>query len=405
MRNLRFPERRGILYAICAVTRPTANDWEDNLVKTYRILVINPGSTSTKLSMFENDRCLFTEDTFHDSSVLLKFPTINDQLAYRMEVVRGFLRDRGVDLHGVDAIVGRGGGSYSVLGGVYAIDERLVEDTRAAKGGLYHASMLGVQMAKELHDEYGGLMLMMDPPVVDELCDLARVTGVRGVYRKATCHALNLKETARRHAHSLGKRYEDCNLIVCHIDGGISVTAHCHGRMIDGNDAGGGEGPFTPTRMGSMAVTDVIGAMGGCTAQALKRLCSQAGGLTSHFGTSNSDAIHAMVDAGDPRATRVWQAMIYQVCKAIGSMACVLEGQVDGIVLTGGLLRFEDVLADIRRRCGWIAPVTAYPGEFEQEAMAAGALRVLTGEETALTYPGHPVWQGFADEADGAEGA
>ena len=370
----------------------------DEIVKTYRIFIINPGSTSTKLSMFENDKCLFTEDTFHDSSILLKYPSINDQLDYRMAVVHRFLSDRGIDLRGVDAIVGRGGGCYSILGGVYNIDDRLIEDTREAKGGLYHASMLGVQMAKALHDEYGGLMLMMDPPVVDELCDLARVTGVRGVYRTAICHALNLKETARRHARSLGKRYEECNLIVSHIDGGISVTAHAHGRMIDGNDAGGGEGPFTPTRMGSMAVTDVIGALGGCTQREIKRLCSQAGGLTSHFGTSNSDTIHAMVERGEPRAVRVWQAMIYQVCKEIGSMAAVLEGQVDGIVLTGGLLRFDDVLSDIRRRCGWIAPVTAYPGEFEQEAMAAGAMRVLTGEEEALTYPGRPVWDGFADE-------
>lgn len=373
-------------------------DLGDETVKTYRIFVINPGSTSTKLSMFENDRCLFTEDTFHDSSILLKFPTINDQLDYRMAVVHKFLKDRGIDLHGVDAIVGRGGGCYSILGGVYNIDDKLVEDTREAKGGLYHASMLGVQMARMLHEEYGGLMLMMDPPVVDELCDLARVTGVRGVYRTAICHALNLKETARRNARSLGKRYEECNLIVCHIDGGISVTAHAHGRMIDGNDAGGGEGPFTPTRMGSMAVTDVIGALGGRTHEEIKRLCSQAGGLTSHFGTSNSDVIHKKVEQGDPRATRVWQAMIYQVCKAIGSMAVALEGRVDGIVLTGGLLRFADVLEDIRRRCGWIAPVTAYPGEFEQEAMAAGAMRVLTGEEEALTYPGRPVWNGFDDE-------
>ena len=370
----------------------------DVIVKTYRIFVINPGSTSTKFSMFENDTCLFTEDVFHDSSVLLTFPTINDQLSYRMEVIRGYIREKNIDLRGIDAIVGRGGGCYSILGGVYNIDERLIRDTREAKGGLYHSSMLGVQMAKELHDEYGGLLLMMDPPVVDELCDLARVTGVRGVYRTAICHALNLKETARRHARSIGKKYEDCNLIVSHIDGGISVTAHKNGRMIDGNDAGGGEGPFTPTRMGTMAVTDIIGALGDRTHAELKALCSQAGGFTSHFGTSNSDIIHAMVEQGDPRATRVWQAMIYQVCKTIGSMAVALEGMVDGIVLTGGLLRFDDVLADIRRRCEWIAPVTAYPGEFEQEAMAAGAMRVLTGEEEALTYSGKPVWNGFEDE-------
>lgn len=350
--------------------------------------------------MFENETCLFTEDTFHDSSVLLTFPTINDQLDYRMAVVRQFLKDRNIDLTGVDAIVGRGGGCYSILGGVYNIDDRLIQDTREAKGGLYHASMLGVQMAKALHDEYGGALLMMDPPVVDELCDLARVTGVKGLYRTAICHALNLKETARRHARSLGKKYEECNLIVSHIDGGISVTAHKNGRMIDGNDAGGGEGPFTPTRVGTIAVTDVIGALGDRSPQELKALCSQAGGLFSHFGTSNSDTIHAMVEAGDPRAVRVWQAMLYQVCKTIGSMAVVLEGKVDGIVLTGGLLRFPDVLEAIEQRCGWIAPITPYPGEFEQEAMAAGAMRVLTGEEEALTYSGKPVWSGFADEQE-----
>jgi len=367
-------------------------------MKNYRIFIINPGSTSTKLSMFENDRCLFTVDTFHDSKELLKFPSINDQLDYRMAVVHKFLADKGIDLTGVDAIVGRGGGCCAILGGIYRIDDKLIEDTRNCAGGLYHSSMLGVQMAKMLHDEFGGELLMMDPPVVDELCDLARVTGVRGVYRKSAVHALNLKETARRHAKSLGKRYEDCNFIVSHIDGGISVTAHKKGRMIDGNNAGGGEGPFSPTRMGTMAITDVIGELGDRTPQELKKLCSQAGGLTSHFGTSNSDIVHAMVDAGDTRAIRVWQAMIYQICKDIGAMAAVLEGDVDGIVLTGGLLRFDDVLADITRRCGFIAPVTAYPGEFEQEAMAAGAMRVLTGEEDALVYPGRPAWNGFDDE-------
>ncbi|MBR3795146.1 MAG: butyrate kinase [Clostridia bacterium] len=367
-------------------------------MKAYRIFVINPGSTSTKISMFENENCLFTEDTFHDSSVLRTFPTINDQLDYRMAVVHQFLEQKGIDLTGVDAIVGRGGGCYPIPGGVYKIDERLLQDTRESRSGLYHASMLGVQMAKVLHDEYGGELLMMDPPVVDELCDLARMTGVRGVYRKTATHALNLKATARKHAEKLGRHYEDCNFIICHIDGGISVTAHCKGRMIDANDAGGGEGPFTPTRMGSMAITDIIGAMGEYTHEELKALCSQAGGLSSHFGTSDSDVVHALVEAGDARAVRVWQAMIYQICKEIGAMAAVLEGRVDAIVLTGGLLRFSDVREGIERRCGFIAPVAVYPGECEQEAMAAGAMRVLTGEEEALCYPGKPVWNGFEDE-------
>ena len=337
--------------------------------KIYRILVINPGSTSTKLSMFENETCLFTEDVFHDSSVLKKFPTINDQLDYRMEVVDKFLKDGNIDLTGVDAIVGRGGGCYSVEGGIYKIDDRLIQDTKAAKGGLYHSSMLGVQMADVLHKKYGGIMIMMNPPIVDELCDLARVTGVDGVYRR----------------------------VVCHIAGGISITAHKKGKMIDGNDAGGGEGPFTPTRMGTMAVTDITRYFWDKTQAEMKSLCSQTGGLSSYFGTSNSDAIHKKVEEGDRKATRVWNAMIYQVIKYIGSMSTVLQGKVDGIVLTGGLLRFPEVEEKIRESCGWIAPVTSYPGEFEQEAMAFGALRVLRGEEEAKIYPGKPVWDGFKD--------
>ncbi len=367
-------------------------------MKPYRIFIINPGSTSTKLSMFENENCLFTEDTFHDSTVLRQFPTFNDQLDYRMEVLRRFLRDHRIDLTGVDAIVGRGGGCHSVEGGIYHIDETLLRDTRNCVGGIYHSSMLGVQMAAELQKEYGGLMLMMDPTVVDELCDLARVTGVRGVYHKAGSHALNMKAVARKHAESLGKRYEDCNLIVAHIDGGISISAHRDGRMFDGNNGSGGDGPMSPTRMGGMAVTDLITNFPDGSNARLKDLCSQAGGFSSHFGTSNSDTVHAMVEAGDPRAARVWSAMIYQTAKYIGSMAAVLEGKVDAIVLTGGLLRFDDIAESIRRYCGWIAPVVCYPGEMEQEAMALGALRVLRGEEQVKTYSGRPVWDGFPDD-------
>lgn len=354
----------------------------------YKIFIINPGSTSTKLSYFLNDQCVVTGETFHDSSELLGFPSINDQLDFRMGVLHQFLKEHHIDLTGVDAIVGRGGPCWAVPGGSYAIDRQLIADTRACVGGVYHASMLGVQMAKALQEEYGGLTMMVDPPVVDELQPLARLSGVKGIHRRAVCHALNLKAAARQHAKVLGRPYEALNLIVCHIDGGISITAHKQGRMIDGNDAGGGEGPFTPTRMGTMAVTDVINRLRDRSYEEIKALCSQAGGLSSYFGTSNSDAVHRRAEAGDPAAALVWEAMIYQTAKAIGSMAAVLEGKVDGIVLTGGLLRFDDVLEGIRRRCGWIAPVSAYPGEFEQQAMADAALRVLRGQEALLPYPG-----------------
>ena len=365
------------------------------MTRTYRIFIINPGSTSTKLSLFENDKNIYTTDVFHDSKILLSFPTINDQLDYRMKVIYDFLKEDHIDLTGIDAVVGRGGGCYAVPGGIYQIDERLIADTRAAKGGLYHASMLGVQMANEVHQKYGGIMIMMDPPVVDELCDDARITGLKGVYRRAVSHALNLKATARTHAKRMGKRYEDCNFIVCHIDGGISVTAHEHGRMIDGNDAGGGEGPFTPTRMGSLAVTDGRRVLLGRSDREIRDLCSQAGGLSSWFGTSNSDKVHRMVEDGNETAVRVWNAMIYQITKWIGMMSTPLKGQVDAILLTGGLLRFPEIGKRIEESCSFIAPVYQYPGEFEQEAMAAGAMRILTGEEQVKTYPGKPVWSGF----------
>jgi len=365
--------------------------------KKYKIFVINPGSTSTKISLFENMECLFTTSIFHDSSVLRSFASINDQLGYRMELIWKFLEEKGIDLTGIDAVVGRGGGAYSVVSGTYLVDELLLADNKAIKSGVQHASVLGIQMAQEVHKRYGGTMFMVDPPMVDEFCDLARVSGVDGIYRKARNHVLNLKAAGRIHAESMGRRYEECNFVICHIDGGISITAHEKGRMIDGNDASGGEGPFTPTRMGSLSLVDVLEYLKEGTVEELRGLCSQTGGFSSYFGTSNSDIVHKMVEEGDPKAVRVWNAMIYQIAKWIGSMSAVLKGKVDGIILTGGLVRFEDVVKGIEEHCGWIAPVAAYPGEFEQERMAEGALQVLRGEEEAKRYPGKPVWSGFSD--------
>lgn len=365
-------------------------------MKNYKILVINPGSTSTKLSLFINETNQFTCDVFHDSSILKKFPTINDQLDYRMQVVFDFIEKNQIDLTDLDAIASRGGPCFAVSSGTYEVDEVLIEDTKNSKGGLYHASMLGVQMAQRIQEQFGGRIFMSDPTVVDEYCDLARITGIDGIYRKAICHALNLKVVARKYAQSLNKQYEDLNLIVCHIDGGITITAHDHGKMIDGNDGGGGEGPFTPTRMGSMAVSDIIRYLWDKPKEEMLNLCSCTGGLSNYFGTSNSDEIHQLVGQ-DAKATRVWQAMIYQICKSIGAMSCVLKGQIDGIVLTGGLMRFSDIYEQIQERCGWLAPIAVYEGEYEQEALALHAYHVLTQKETLKEYTGQPVWQGFEE--------
>lgn len=216
-------------------------------MKNYKILVINPGSTSTKLSLFINEKNIITSDVFHDSSILRSFKTINDQLPYRLKVIDKFIQENEIDLSDLDAIASRGGPCYSLTSGTYEVDDQLIEDTRSSKGGLYHSSMLGVQMAKKIQEKYGGKIFMSDPTVVDEYGDLARITGIDGIYRKAICHALNLKAVARKYANEIKQPYEKLNLIVCHIDGGITITAHEHGRMIDGNDGGGGDGPFTPT--------------------------------------------------------------------------------------------------------------------------------------------------------------
>lgn len=363
-------------------------------MKNYHILVINPGSTSTKLSYYINEEHQFTCDVFHDSSILKTFPTINDQLDYRMEVVNQFLKEH--DIQHLDAIACRGGASYSVVSGTYEVNDLLIQDTKEAKGGLYHSSMLGVQMAQQIQKKYDCKVFMSDPTVVDEYSDLARVTGIDGIYRRSICHALNLKAVAKKYAQSLNRPYEDLNLIVCHIDGGITITAHQYGKMIDGNDGGGGEGPFTPTRMGSMAISDVIHYLWDLSREEMLNLCSVTGGLCNYFGTSNADVIHQKVEQNDPKATLVWNAMIYQVAKQIGAMSTVLCGHVDGIVLTGGLLRFSDVSEQIKDRCGWIAPIALYPGEYEQEALAKNALEVLKGEKQAMIYTGKPVWDHFS---------
>lgn len=365
----------------------------------YKLLVINPGSTSTKVSYFENEKNIYTESVFHDAPVLLSFPTANDQIPMRRKVIEEFLARHDIRMEDIDVFVGRGGCAYSQPSGVIEIDARLVADTAADVGGSDHPAKLGVMLAYDLCTEFGGKMYTVNPTNVDEFCDYARPTGIAGLYRRAQTHVLNQKGIADIHAKAMGKRYEDCNFIVCHIDGGITVTAHEKGRMIDSTEGAGGDGPFTPTRLGSIPVMEVLTYLDeGHSTDDVRKMLSRAGGFVSHFGTSNSDTIHAMVEAGDRKASVIWNTMVYQLCKSIGEMAAVLKGQVDGILLTGGLVRFADIVEGIQDRCGWIAPIAVYPGECEQEAMANAVLEVLRGEKTANTYSGKPVFQGFGWE-------
>ena len=361
------------------------------------LLVINPGSTSTKTSLFENERKVFERNLFHDSSVLLKFPHVNDQMPFRSDVILAALKEEGVAPESIDAFVGRGGSACTQPGGLMRIDRRLFDDTVAGVGGSEHPARLGVMLAWTFAEKFGKPAFTLNATNVDEFGDLARLTGIKGVYRVSHSHVLNQKAVAEFHSAKNGRRYEDCNYIVAHIDGGITVAAHDHGRMVDGNMGADGEGAFTPTRIGSVPVLQLLDYIDAHSVEDVRLRCSRAGGFTDLFGTSNSDTIHALVEKGDRKATLVWNTMVYQICKMIGEMSAVLCGKVDAILLTGGLLRFPDIEETIRARCGFIAPIAVYPGEMEQEAMALPALKALRGELEPRAYTGRNVWQGFGD--------
>jgi len=365
--------------------------------RTYRILVINPGSTSTKVSLFDDRRLVFERSLFHEASELLKFPHVNRQLPFRKDVILKMLADEKVDPESIDAFVGRGGSACTQTGGVTAVDERLFDDTVAGVGGSEHPAKLGVMLAWEFSRRYGKPAYTLNPTNVDEFCELARLTGIRGVYRQSRSHVLNQKAVASFHAERLGRRYEDCRFVVAHIDGGITVSAHENGRMVDGNMGADGEGAFTPTRIGSIPVPALLDYIEAHSVADVRLRCTRAGGFVDLLGTANADTVHKLVDEGDRKATLVWQTMIYQVCKMIGEMGAVLCGRVDAILLTGGLVRFGDVVAGIRERCGFLAPVEVYPGEMEQEALAFPVLQVLRGEAKARAYSGRNVWNGFGD--------
>lgn len=325
--------------------------------KNWRVLVINPGSTSTKIGLFEGDDEVFTKSIDHDAKALAEFATVTDQMPYRRDMILEALKENGKSLNDVDAFVGRGGGLLPLDGGTYAINDTLLDHARRGANGVQHPAQLGSQLAFAFAQEAGGKpAFVVNPPDTDELCDVARMTGASGVYRHVHLHALNLKETAIRHAATLGKRYDECNFVVCHIGGGISISAHNHGRMIDGNDIVGGEGPMTPTRCGSMPVVEVLDLIeGGKTTSDVRKLCLKSGGFVDLLGTSDAREVQARAANGDKAADRAWSAMEYQVCKWVGAMACALHGKVDGILLGGGMVHSKELVANITAACGWIA--------------------------------------------------
>lgn len=367
-------------------------------MKAYKVFTINPGSTSTKIALFEGDKRLYSENVSHDAKELEKYKTMSDQLPYRRDTIMSLLNEAGITLDNVDVFVGRGGGLLSMEGGTYEVTYLMLDHARNCANGVIHPAALGSQLAHEFAEQYGAKVMVVNPPDVDELQDLARMTGIKGVNRIIHLHALNLKETAIRHSKNvMNKRYEECNYVVCHIGGGISVSAHQKGKMVDGYDIVGGEGPMAPTRTGSIAIADLLGYIKENQLEIadVKKLCTGTGGFVSHVGISDAIELKNRIKNSDKYAEMIWNTMIYQIEKCIGSMATVLHGKVDGILLGGGMVYNEDLVKQITDTCSFIAPITAYPGEFEMEAMAAGAIRVLSGEEEAKQYTGKRIWDGF----------
>ena len=353
-----------------------------------KVLALNPGSTSTKVALFEDGKELWSETQRYDTDVIGKFASIPAQEGFRLDEIRKCLEAHGTNLAELDAVVGRGGLLRPIESGTYEVNDKMLSDERSCKWGS-HASNLGAPLAVRLAAEGGcRRAFIVDPVVVDELGPLARYSGLPEIERRSIFHALNQKSVARRAASDLGKPYEQCNFIIAHMGGGISVGAHDHGRVTDVNNALDGDGPFSPERAGSLPAGGLVrlAFSGRYDQPTLLKMVTGRGGLVAHLGTNDFREVRRRMAEGDEKAKLLFEALAYQVSKEIGACAAVLEGKVDAVILTGGLAYSEEFTGLIAGRVSFAAPVRIYPGEDEMQALADGAFRVLKGTETARQY-------------------
>ncbi|MGM0602615.1 MAG: butyrate kinase [Bacillota bacterium] len=353
----------------------------------YKILVINPGSTSTKLAVFENKKKLIEENISHSHEEMEKFPTIGDQTKMRYSHIMEFLREHNIDINSLSAAVGRGGLLKPLPGGTYNINQKMLETVKSQKYGK-HASNLGALLAKKIADTVDIRSFIVDPVVVDEMSETAKITGMPELRNRSIFHALNQREVARNHAEKHGKKYKDMHLIVAHLGGGISVGIHIDGKIVDVNNALGGLGPMSPNRAGSLPAVDLLNLMKkeNYSFEEMEKKIVGNGGLKAHLGTSDLIKVEEMIKNGNKEAELVLSAMSYQIIKEIASLAAVNAGEIDAIILTGGMAHSKSLTGKIIKKIEFIAPVYLYPGEKEMEALAAGGYRVLTGEEKAKDY-------------------
>lgn len=355
---------------------------------SHRLLIMNPGSTSTKIAVFEDEQPLYTETLRHSAEEVGRFARVYDQYAFRRDMILKWLEAVGVKPDSLSAVVGRGGILRPIPGGTYRVNQRMLGDLREGSYG-EHASNLGAALAHEIAAVAGNVpAFVVDPVVVDELEPVARMAGLPGMPRRSMFHALNQKAVARRAARDLGRPYQEVNFVVVHLGGGVTVGAHQKGRVIDVNNGLDGEGPMSPERSGSL---QTLGLVGLCfswryTLPEISKKLVGKGGLVAHLGTNDARKVEELIGGGDAQAERIYQAMAYQISKEIGRAAVALKGQVDRIILTGGLAHSRQLTGWIAEAVKWIAPVAVYPGEDEMQALAEGALRILRREEEPREY-------------------
>lgn len=351
-----------------------------------RILAINPGATSTKFAVYEGEKPLLKKTVEHSVDDLGHFARVIDQHEYRLSNIFELLAQADIKLETIKAVVGRGGLLKPLSGGTYSVCAGMLADLAAAERG-EHASNLGAVMADAVAKQLGAPAFIVDPVSVDEMMPVARISGLPGLERVSMVHALNTKAVARKVAKDQGKRYEDMNMVVAHLGTGVSVTPHLKGRMIDVNNAKE-EGPFSPDRCGGLPAGALVKLCfsGKYSYQELKEMMISKGGIYAYLGTKDMREVEKMADAGNEQAKLLLDALSYQIAKEIGAMATTLAGEVDCIILTGGIAYSAAIVSDVTRRVRFIAPVVVVPGEEELEALAFGALRVLRGEEQAQSY-------------------
>jgi len=351
-----------------------------------RVLVINTGSTSTKIAIFHGREPVYSENVHHPAEELSQFPQVPHQLEYRKAAVLARLEHSGQNLDSIDAVVSRGGAPAPMPGGVYAISRALLQDL-LDRPATEHAANLSPPIAYAIAESLGVPAFFVDPITVDEFEPLARLSGLPEAPRNSRLHALSIRSTARRVAEKLGRALSDINVIVAHLGSGISICPVKAGLMVDANGADD-EGPFSPERAGTLPMADLVSLCfsGRHTQREMLNKLTRRSGLMAHLGTADAREVERMIQAGDVHALQIAQAMAYQIAKEIGAMATVVSGKVDAIALTGGLAAWGRLVDDVSARCSFIAPTMVFPGENEMEALAWGAIRVLAGEEEAREY-------------------